>query len=347
MRVGVVFPQTELGGDVGAVRAYGQGVEALGYGHVLAYDHVVGADPAVHAGWDGPYDVDTTFHEPFVMFGYLAAATTTLEFVTGVIILPQRQTALVAKQAAEVDLLSQGRFRLGVGIGWNAVEYDALGEDFDVRGARSEEQIELLRRLWTERSVTFEGRFDTRHRSRPGAASGATTDPRVDRHGVGEGLRAGRADRRWVVSDDGPGAQARRRPRGGRDAAVAAGRDPGALGLEGQVSSSIDPDAVAAELTAWAEAGATHVSVSTMGQVWRPSTTTCGRAERADRGKSHVLADRRVVGYISTTFHRRPLVTEKSVEGPALPGGPRRRTRLVLHVCAPTCLCRGVRHFRT
>jgi hypothetical protein len=107
MRVGAVFPQTELGGDVGALRAYGQGVEDLGYRHVLAYDHVVGADPAVHAGWDGPYDVDTTFHEPFVMFGYLAGVTTALEFVTGVIILPQRQTALVAKQAAEVDLLTQ------------------------------------------------------------------------------------------------------------------------------------------------------------------------------------------------------------------------------------------------
>ena len=215
MRVGVVFPQTELGGDVGAVRAYGQGVEALGYDHLLAYDHVVGADPAVHVGWDGYYDVDTTFHEPLVMFGYLAAATTTLEFVTGVLILPQRQTVLVAKQAAEVDLLSQGRFRLGVGIGWNAVEYDALGEDFGVRGARSEEQIELMRRLWTERSVTFEGRFDTVTGAGLAPLSGATTDPRMDRHSVGEGLRTDRADRRWVVPDDGPGAQARRRPRGG------------------------------------------------------------------------------------------------------------------------------------
>lgn len=129
MRVGAVFPQTELGGDPGAVRAYGQRVEELGFHHLLAYDHVVGADPAVHEGWAGPYDVYTTFHEPLVMFGYLAAVTTTLELVTGVIILPQRQTALVAKQAAEVDLLSGGRLRLGVGIGWNAVEYDVLGED--------------------------------------------------------------------------------------------------------------------------------------------------------------------------------------------------------------------------
>lgn len=153
MRIGVVFPQTELGGDPGAVRAYGQRVEELGFTHVLAYDHVVGADPAVHAGWSGPYDVHTTFHEPLVMFGYLAAVTTTLELVTGVLILPQRQTALVAKQATEVDLLSAGRLRLGVGIGWNAVEYEALGEEFGNRGVRSAEQIDVLRRLWTEPTV--------------------------------------------------------------------------------------------------------------------------------------------------------------------------------------------------
>jgi alkanesulfonate monooxygenase SsuD/methylene tetrahydromethanopterin reductase-like flavin-dependent oxidoreductase (luciferase family) len=111
MRIGVVFPQTELGGDVGAVRAYAQGAEELGFTHVLAYDHVAGADPAVHTGWDGPYDVHTT----------------------GVIILPQRQTVLAAKQAAEVDLLTGGKFRLGVGIGWNRVEYQALGQDFSLR----------------------------------------------------------------------------------------------------------------------------------------------------------------------------------------------------------------------
>src|ERR1700683_3787089 len=113
MRVGVVFPQTEIGADRGAVRAYVDGVTDLGYQHVLAYDHVLGADPAVHADWRGPYDVDTTFHEPLVLYGYLAAVTT-MELVTGVIIAPQRQTALLAKQSAEVDILSQGRFRLGI-----------------------------------------------------------------------------------------------------------------------------------------------------------------------------------------------------------------------------------------
>src|SRR3954468_3053673 len=160
MRIGAVFPQTELGGDASAVRAYGQRVEELGFTHLLAYDHVVGADPAVHVGWAGPYDVQTTFHEPFVMFGYLAAVTTTLELVTGIIILPQRQTALVAKQAAEVDLLTEGRLRLGVGLGWNAVEYEALGKDFHDRGRRMDEQIALLRRLWTESTVSHDGRYE-------------------------------------------------------------------------------------------------------------------------------------------------------------------------------------------
>jgi len=151
MRVGVVFPQTEIGADAGAVRAYGEGVAELGFTHVLAYDHVLGADPAVHQPWTGPYDVHTTFHEPMVLYGYLAALTS-LELVTGIIILPQRQTALAAKQAAEVDLLTGGRLRFGVGLGWNAVEYEALGKDFTTRGRRLEEQVTLLRRLWTEPS---------------------------------------------------------------------------------------------------------------------------------------------------------------------------------------------------
>ena len=162
MRIGVVFPQTEIGADVGAVRAYTHRVEELGFAHILAYDHVLGADPAVHRGWTGPYDVSTTFHEPLVLFGYMAAITR-LELVTGIIILPQRQTALVAKQAAEVDLLSDGRLRFGIGLGWNPVEYEALGKDFGNRGVRSEEQVALLRRLWTQRTVTFDGTYERVH----------------------------------------------------------------------------------------------------------------------------------------------------------------------------------------
>lgn len=154
------LPQTELGPDPAVVRAYAERVEELGFAHILAYDHVVGADTTVHRGFEGPYDIDSTFHEPFVMMGYLAAVTS-LELVTGVIILPQRQSVLVAKQAAEVDLLTGGRLRLGVGLGWNAVEYEALGETFTNRGKRSEEQVELMRMLWTQRSVTFKGKYHT------------------------------------------------------------------------------------------------------------------------------------------------------------------------------------------
>ena len=201
MRIGVVFPQTELGGDVGAVRAYGQGVEALGFRHVLAYDHVVGADPAVYPGWNGPYDLHTTFHEPFVMFGYLAAATS-LEFVTGIIIAPQRQTALLAKQAAEVDLLAQGRFRLGLGIGWNKVEYEALGQDFHVRGRRLDEQIGLLRRLWTEPSVYVRRGVRPHQGGGPGAAAGAAPDPDLARCPVAGGLPPRRTFGRRLVPAD-------------------------------------------------------------------------------------------------------------------------------------------------
>ncbi len=154
MQIGVVFPQTEFGNDPAALRDYAQTVEALGYTHVLAYDHVLGANPDRPGGWHGPYTHLTPFHEPFLLFSYMAAVTTRLSFITGILILPQRQTALVAKQAATLDVLTGGRFRLGVGVGWNEVEYEALREDFHTRGRRSEAQIALLRRLWTEPLLT-------------------------------------------------------------------------------------------------------------------------------------------------------------------------------------------------
>src|SRR5688500_3349066 len=131
--VGATFPQTEIGADAGGVRAYAEAAQELGFKHLLVYDHVLGADPAAYPGWSGPYTAQTMFHEPFVLFGYLAAIAPALELVTGVIILPQRQTALVAKQAAEVDVLTGGKSRLGVGIGWNWVEYEGLGQEFKTR----------------------------------------------------------------------------------------------------------------------------------------------------------------------------------------------------------------------
>ena len=265
MRVGVVFPQTEIGADVGAVRAYVQRVEELGYRHVLAYDHVLGADPAVHPGWRGPYDLTTTFHEPFVLFGYIAGVVTSLELVTGIIILPQRQTALVAKQAAEVDLLTRGRFRLGVGLGWNAVEYEALGQDFSTRGRRAEEQVELLRRLWTEPSVTFRGRFDR--------VTGAGLAPLPVQRPIPVwfGGQSDRAYRRAGRLADGwfpqvpPGPKLDQARSVVEQAAAEAGRDPAGLGMEGRASWRDDPDKLAEHAATWRDAGATHLSVNTMG----------------------------------------------------------------------------------
>lgn len=263
MRIGVVFPQTEIGPDVAAVRAYGQGVEALGYRHLLAYDHVVGADPEVHQGWAGPYDIDTQFHEPFVLFGHLAACTS-LELVTGITILPQRPTVLVAKQAAEVDLLTGGRFRLGVGIGWNAVEYEALGQDFSVRGRRLEEQVGLLRRLWAERTVDFDGRFDR--------VTGAGLAPLPVQRPIPIwfGGTSAQAYQRMGRLADGwfplmqPGAnldQARQVIAG---SARDAGRDPAAIAMEGRVDWRGDPDDLARRVDRWRAVGATHLSINTM-----------------------------------------------------------------------------------
>jgi probable F420-dependent oxidoreductase len=161
MHIGAVFPQTEIDSDPGVIREYVTAVEEMGFDHLVVYDHVVGASVANRPDWSGSYNSEDMFHEPFTLFGYLAALTTRLELVTGVIILPQRQTVLVAKQAAEVDVLSGGRMRLGVGTGWNEVEYEALGEDFHTRGRRLEEQVEVLRALWTQPVVTYTGRWHT------------------------------------------------------------------------------------------------------------------------------------------------------------------------------------------
>jgi len=280
MRIGVVFPQTDIGADAGAVRAYAQGAEELGFRHVLAYDHVLGADPAVHVGWQGPYDVTTTFYEPLVLFGYLAGLTS-LELVTGVIILPQRQTALVAKQAAEVDLLSGGRFRLGIGLGWNAVEYEALGQDFSTRGRRIEEQVNLLRLLWTERSVTFPGSFDR--------VTGAGLAPLPLQRPIPLwfGAQSDRAYRRVGRLADGwfpqvaPGPRLEAARRVLDQAAAEVGRDPATLGMEGRITWRGSPEKLAEHTMSWRDAGATHVSVNTMGAGLRTVDDHLGVLETA------------------------------------------------------------------
>jgi probable F420-dependent oxidoreductase len=265
MRIGVVFPQTEIGADRGAIRAYVERVEELGFAHLLAYDHVLGADPDVHEPWHGPYDIDTTFHEPFVLFGYLAAVSN-IELVTGIIILPQRQTALVAKQAAEVDLLTLGKFRLGVGLGWNAVEYEALGTEFGTRGRRISEQVELMRALWTQRSVTHDGTYE--HVTGAGIAPLPVQQPiPVWFGGASEPAfrRAGRLADGWFPMVP-PGARLDEARAIVDEAARAAGRDPATIGMEGRVSWSAEGGVaqVVDHLGRWRDAGATHVAINTM-----------------------------------------------------------------------------------
>lgn len=269
MQIGVIYPQSELSPDPETVRSYIRAVEAFGYGHVLVYDHVLGADPTAHPGWSGPYDVDTTFHEPLVLFGYLAGLTR-MELVTGIVIAPQRQTALLAKQAAEVDILSEGRFRLGIGVGWNRVEYEALGQDFATRGRRQEEQIGLLRRLWTERVVDHDGRFD---RIR---GAGLAPLPRQRPIPVWMGGRSDAAYARIGRLADGwfpmtrPGETLDRALAVISAAADRAGRDPATIGMEGRIGAAgagVGSGATAArQADSWRAAGATHLTVDTMGQ---------------------------------------------------------------------------------
>ncbi|HWQ02455.1 MAG TPA: LLM class F420-dependent oxidoreductase [Gaiellaceae bacterium] len=265
MRIGVVFPQTEIGADPGGVHAFVQAVEELGYDHLLAYDHVLGADISQRQDWPGPYTAEHQFHEIFVLFGHLAAVVPSLELVAGVLVLPQRQTALVAKQAAEIDILTGGNFRLGVGLGWNFVEFEALGEDFSNRGRRSEEQIEVLRRLWTEPVVDFEGRW---HRI-PSAGINPLPVQRPIPIWIGGSAEA--AIRRTARIADGFFPQ---RPLEGgwpatierlRGWAEEAGRDPGSIGIEQRIQvAEGTPDDWRAAAEEWRELGATHLSVATM-----------------------------------------------------------------------------------
>ena len=265
MRLGAVVPQLEIGSDPAAIKTWARGVEKLGYRHVLAYDHVLGADPADRPGWRG-YTKSDSFHEVFVLFGYLAAITETVELVTGVLILPQRQTALVAKQAAEVDVLSRGRLRLGIGVGWNPVEYEALNEDFGTRGARSEEQIEVLRALWAEPVVTYRGRWHT--------IVDAGIEPRPPRGGIPIWIGGTAEPVLKRVARIGDGWLPQQPPNAGSAAtlerlhgyAAAAGRSPDDIGIEARLTLADEPREGWADFIAgWEDLGATHLCVNTMG----------------------------------------------------------------------------------
>jgi probable F420-dependent oxidoreductase len=271
VKIGVVFPQTEIGPDPAIVRAYAEAAEGSGFSHLMVYDHVLGASVANRPDFRGPYTSEQQFHEPFVLFGYLAGMTTSLEMVTGVIILPQRQTALVAKQAAEVDRLSNGRLRLGVGTGWNDVEYVALNENFRNRGRRLEEQIEVLRALWTNEVVDFQGRYHTIPEA--GIKPMPVQQPiPVWIGGYAEIVmeRIGRIADGWFPGSQ-PGDALDRLKDMVAGAAVNAGRDPESIGMEGRITLKPgDESGWMAQTEAWRNAGATHMSINTMGSGREP-----------------------------------------------------------------------------
>ena len=266
MKFGVVYPQTEFGDDPIAIRDYAQTAEGLGFTHVVAYDHVLGANPDRPGGWQGPYTFQSPFQEPFLLFSYMAGVTQKLEFAPGIIILPQRQTALVAKQAATLDVLSGGRLRLGVGLGWNPVEYIALGQDFHTRGRRIEEQINLMRQLWTQPLVNFTGRWHTI----PDAGInplpvqrpipiwfGGHSERALDRMArLGDG---------WMTNYRQPEAAQPALEQIERSLAEA-GRARAGFGLEARVPFGDGKPATWEDLIrGWQAAGATHISINTMG----------------------------------------------------------------------------------
>lgn len=315
-RLGVVFPQTEIGTDPGAIRALAQAAEALGYDHLLAYDHVLGVDATGREGWTG-YEIGHPFHEPLVLYGYLAGVTGRIELATGIIILAQRQAVLVAKQAAEVEVLSRGRLRLGVGVGWNSVEQEAMGMEFRTRGRRIEEQVEVLRLLWTQEVVSFHGRWHHLDRVgiRPlpqpgGTYLGGSPIP------IWMGGQAEAAMRRMARLADGWIAGAGLRTPTERHERVEtrdlvarmkdllrdAGRDPATFGIEGRVNAARGgPEDWAAAAHRWVEMGATHVSLNTMGMQQaereavgpRPTARLDTYPPRSSAADAHVDAMRR------------------------------------------------------
>jgi len=265
MKIGVVYPQTELHGDPEAVRRIGVAVESLGYDYLLAFDHVLGALPDREPKLTGPYTNEHPFHDPLVMFAHLAALTRRIELVTGVLILPQRQTLLVARQAADLDLLSGGRLRLGIGIGWNYVEYEALGQNFRTRGRRADEQLGLLRRLWSEPLVDFQGEFDRIDRAalnpRPARPIplwvGGFSDPAYRRAArLAEGFI-------FVGSEERAAEGWARIEHHLREA----GRSAAGFGRELVIGRTLrSPAELASRIAACRAAGYTHIAVDTMGK---------------------------------------------------------------------------------
>ncbi len=265
MKIGIVFPQTEMPLQPRAIIDYAQGIEEMGFDYLLAYDHVLGADKRHFAGKSQPYSDADPFHEVFVLFGFLAGITQRIELTTGILILPQRQTALVAKQAAQVDFLSGGRLRLGVGVGWNHVEYQALGMDFKRRGKRAEAQIPMLKQLWTKRLTTIAGMDEEQIED-----AGIHPLPAQRPIPIWFGGGADAVLRRMAKWGDGwmpPGTDAGKlQPKLAtlREYLRQNERDPKQFGIDARVSMRQSPAAWRQQAALWREAGATHICLHTM-----------------------------------------------------------------------------------
>lgn len=263
LRIGAVVPHHEIGADPGAIRAYAQGVEELGVDHLMIYDHVLGAPRDRPGGFDGPYDADTAFHEPMVFFGFVAALTTRVDLVTAILILPQRQTALVAKQAAELAVLSGNRFKLGVGVGVNRVEFDALGENFGTRGRRQEEQVDLMRRLWTEPVISYHGEFHDFDDA--GILPRPSTPPPVLFGGSAPAVldRCARLGDGWIPLGS-PNEKSAHRIAEIRQRREAAGRSWDGFEIRAQAQyRGGTPERWRTHADAWRELGATHLAIAT------------------------------------------------------------------------------------
>lgn len=265
MKIGAIFPQLEIGRDPDVIRSYARRVEEIGYDHLVLYEHVVGVDPN-RPDWQGPYTIEDTFHEPLVLLGFLSAVTDSLELVTGILILPQRQSVLAAKQAAEVDMLSEGRLRMGLGLGWNKPEYEALGKSFSNRGQRIEEQVEILNRLWTQEKVSYEGSWEQipdvgltllpEQQPIP-IWMGGTADPVLK--------RIARMAQGWFPQGS-PGPQLREQLETLEKYLEEEGRSMEDLGIEGRIRlKDYDPSEWVHQYESWKELGASHISINTMG----------------------------------------------------------------------------------
>lgn len=266
-QIGAFFPTRDMPADRVAIRDWAQAAEAIGFDFVEVSDHVLGADRKALPHFEGPYDVDDSFHETFVTMAYIAAVTERVGLASGVLILPQRQTALVAKQAAQLDVVSGGRLRLGIGVGWNPVEYEALGQDWHVRGRRQAEQIELMNQLWTQRTVTFDGEFDQVHHAGVNPLPIQRPIPIWFGGGVDPVLkRAAKYGQGWIPLGR-PDEQIENQLERLRGYLNDEGRDPNAFGIEAWVRSGIGgPDAWQTAVERWASLGATHMTFYTSGQ---------------------------------------------------------------------------------